>query len=125
MIQDNFSDADWRTNLAEFPVPISVENDPLLSKTLSLILEGKRIPRELGVELHRDAPLPGLASLADSIKMSRFGKNIFSMKISMLIRLMYAYLHVDSVRLEGALEATMLTHYRPRNSYLELVRFQI
>ena len=77
MIQDNFSDADWRTNLAEFPVPISVENDPLLSKTLSLIVEGKRIPRELGVELHREAPLPGLASLADSIKMSRFGKNIF------------------------------------------------
>ena len=77
MVQDDFSDIGWRQKLADFDVPISVENDPLLSETLSMILEGKRIPNELGVELYRESSLPALASLADSIKLSRFGKNIF------------------------------------------------
>ncbi len=67
----------WRENLSNFEVPFSVRNDDLLSLTLSKIIKGERIPKELGVEIHRKSTLPGISALADSIKRSRFGDMIF------------------------------------------------
>ena len=71
------SERNWREELSRMPIPISVKNNVLLSKTLqSLIIDG-RVSCELGEELHNNAPLPGLTALAMMIKKSRFGDSVF------------------------------------------------
>ena len=67
----------WRKNLSNYEVPFSVRNDDLLSITLSKIIKGERISKDLGAEIHRESSLPGISALADSIKRSRFGDMIF------------------------------------------------
>ena len=70
-------DSDWRFNLANLEVPIAVRSDPLLAKALSMTLEGRRIPKHMGAKLFREADSLGLRSLANLIKLSRFGNHIF------------------------------------------------
>ena len=71
------SERNWREELSRMPIPISLKNNVLLSKTLqSLIIDG-RVSCELGEELHNNAPLPGLTALAMMIKKSRFGDSVF------------------------------------------------
>ena len=71
------SERNWREELSRMPIPISVKNNVLLSKTLqSLIIDG-RVSCELGEELHNNAQLPGLTALAMMIKKSRFGDSVF------------------------------------------------
>ena len=70
-------DSDWRSNLSNLEVPISVEKDPLLVKALSLTIEGRRISKDMGAKLFREADSQGLSSLANLIKVSRFGNYVF------------------------------------------------
>ncbi|MBI87411.1 MAG: aminofutalosine synthase MqnE [Euryarchaeota archaeon] len=77
MMQQFESNPVWREILSNSEVPFSIKNDELLSIALSMITEGERIPKNLGAEIHMKSPLPGISALADSIKRSRFGKNVF------------------------------------------------
>ena len=71
------SERNWREELSRMSIPISVKNDVLLSKTLHSLINDGRVSCELGEELHTNASLPGLTSLAMMIKKSRFGDSIF------------------------------------------------
>ena len=68
---------DWRADLSKIPIPISVKNDTLLSLSLETLIEGGRISKEVGSDLHRNSDLPGLTALASMIKQSRFGNQVF------------------------------------------------
>ena len=71
------SERNWRDELSRMSIPISVKNDVLLTKTLHSLINDGRVSCELGEELHTNASLPGLTSLAMMIKKSRFGDSIF------------------------------------------------
>ena len=71
------SERNWREELSRMPIPISVKNDVLLSKTLHSLINDGRVSCELGEELHTNASLPGLTALAMMIKKSRFGDSVF------------------------------------------------
>ena len=71
------SERNWREELSRMPIPISVKNDVLLTKTLHSLINDGRVSCELGEELHTNASLPGLTALAMMIKKSRFGDSIF------------------------------------------------
>tara|TARA_B100000029_G_scaffold515821_1_gene624864 strand:+ start:1862 stop:3061 length:1200 start_codon:yes stop_codon:yes gene_type:complete len=71
------TDPNWRENLSQMDVPLSVKNDVLLRDILELTIGGRRISTEHGVQLHRSSNLSGIAALADCIKRSRFGENVF------------------------------------------------
>ena len=68
---------DWRAELSKIPIPISVKNDSLLMISLETLANGGRISKNLGIDLHEDAALPGLTALALMIKQARFGKRVF------------------------------------------------
>jgi len=68
---------DWRAELSKIPIPISVKNDPLLMISLETLTKGGRITKDLGIDLHENAELPGLTALARMIKQSRFGNRVF------------------------------------------------
>ena len=76
LIQSNVG-GDWRANLATIRIPLSVKNDPLLSHTLETLVDGGRIAKDIGSDLHRNSDLPGLTALARMIKQSRFGDHVF------------------------------------------------
>jgi len=63
--------------MSEMQPPIAVIDDPLLRGTLEKLLDGRRVSNEEGEALFRHESLPGLASLADFIKRSRFGEQVF------------------------------------------------
>ena len=71
------SERNWREELSRMSIPISVNNDVLLTKTLHSLINDGRVSCELGEELHTNASLPGLTALAMMIKKSRFGDSIF------------------------------------------------
>ena len=71
------SERNWREELSRMPIPLSVKNDVLLSKTLQSLINDGRVSCELGEELHNHAALPGLTALAMMIKKSRFGDSVF------------------------------------------------
>ena len=71
------SERNWREELSRMSIPISVKNDVLLTRTLHSLINDGRVSCELGEELHTNASLPGLTSLAMMIKKSRFGNSIF------------------------------------------------
>ena len=71
------SERNWRDELSRMPIPLSVKNDVLLSKSLQSLINDGRVSCELGEELHNDALLPGLTALANMIKKSRFGDSVF------------------------------------------------
>ena len=77
MLIQSISGEDWRTVLSNLPVPLSVKNDPLLSQTLETLIEGGRVAKDIGSDLHRNCDLPGLTALARMIKQSRFGNRVF------------------------------------------------
>ena len=71
------SELNWREELSRMTIPISVNNDILLTKTLQCLINDGRVSCKLGEELHTKAPLPGLTALAMMIKRSRFGDSVF------------------------------------------------
>ena len=68
---------DWRAELSNTPIPISVKNDSLLMISLETLTNGGRISKNLGNDLHEKVSLPGLTALAHMIKQARFGKQVF------------------------------------------------
>jgi len=58
-------------------IPLSVKNDPLLSRALENLIDGGRISKEDGSDLYRNTELPGLTALARMIKQSRYGNYVF------------------------------------------------
>ena len=70
-------DLNWQVRLSQMPVPLSIENNPILLRALnSLIVEG-RIETNLGLELYSVSNLNSLFTLANMVKHSRFENQIF------------------------------------------------
>ena len=69
--------ADWRAVLSDLPIPLSVKNDPLLLHSLETLIQEGRVGKDIGSDLHRNSELPGLTALAQMIKQSRFGGQVF------------------------------------------------
>ena len=57
--------------------PIAVRRDSILSRTLKEVIEGHRITAEEGMALHNHNSFAGLCALADMIKRSRYGNQVF------------------------------------------------
>ena len=72
-----FYDVDWRSELASMRVPLAVKNEPVLMETLQMLINGDRINSDFGSRLFNETSLTGVSSLADMIKRSRFGIDIF------------------------------------------------
>ena len=73
----SMSESDWRAKLSTMAIPLSIRNDSLLSNALANIIEGGRISKTMGADLHRHPSLPSLTALASMIKQSRFGNLVF------------------------------------------------
>ena len=58
-------------------IPISIKNDKFLLSCLNKIISGERINLSEGLKLYNTKSLPALSALANLIKKSRFGNNIF------------------------------------------------
>ena len=71
------SHPEWRGSLSKTSVPLSVKYDDFLSHVLDSIIDGHRVNRELGAQLHHHGNLTGISALADMIKRARFGGNVF------------------------------------------------
>ena len=67
----------WLSKLSSMVPPASVERDEFLAGTLSKIIQGRHISIEDGISLHNHNSLPGLCALADMIKRSRFGDQVY------------------------------------------------
>ena len=69
--------SDWRKVLKTLPLPLSVENDPLLAECLNSIISGGYVDVEKGLQLFESSNLSGISALADLIKKSRFGNHVY------------------------------------------------
>ena len=67
----------WRDRLKHMEIPISIKNDKFLLFCLNKIISGERINLSEGLKLYNTKSLPALSALANLIKKSRFGNNIF------------------------------------------------
>jgi len=77
LITQQSTNSGWRSRLSEMEIPIAVERDSLLNRTLKRVIGGNRISAEEGVELHNHNSFPGLCALADMIKRSRYGEHVY------------------------------------------------
>ena len=68
---------DWISTMSGMEPPAAVMHDDLLKSTFANLLDSRRIQTEEGEALFHHASLSGLASLADFIKRSRFGNQVF------------------------------------------------
>jgi len=68
---------EWRNRLRKMEIPISVKNDEFLLHCLEIIKSGGRINLSDGLKLYNTTNLPALCSLANLVKRSRFGDNVF------------------------------------------------
>ena len=69
--------SDWRKALKNLPLPISVESDPLLFECFNSIISGEHVNVDEGVKLFESSNISGISALADLIKKSRFGNNVY------------------------------------------------
>ncbi|MDB4602561.1 CofH family radical SAM protein [Euryarchaeota archaeon] len=67
----------WRNTLKNLPLPLSVENDPLLLECFESITSGGYVDVEQGVKLFQSPNISGISALADLIKKSRFGNYVY------------------------------------------------
>jgi len=68
---------EWRSKLAKLPVPLAVSSDPLSMACLKSLIEEGRVSREQGISLFENPSLSSVSSLADMVKKSRYGNNVF------------------------------------------------
>ena len=68
---------EWRSELAKLPVPLAVSSDPISMACLKSLIEKGRVSREQGISLFENPSLSSVTSLADMVKKSRYGKNVF------------------------------------------------
>lgn len=71
------SNSNWRTRLAEMPVPECISSDPILNSCLNTLAGGGRIFSDIGMILMEHESLSALCSLADMIKRSRHDNHVF------------------------------------------------
>ena len=70
-------DFNWQVRLSQMPVPLSIENNPILLRALNSLIEEGRIEPNLGLELYSVSNLNSLFTLANMVKQSRFENQIF------------------------------------------------
>tara|TARA_Y100001970_G_scaffold293962_1_gene445118 strand:+ start:14398 stop:15609 length:1212 start_codon:yes stop_codon:yes gene_type:complete len=68
---------DWREKLSKMTVPLPVSSDPLAMSCLKSLIENGRVSREQGIRLFENPSLSSVTSLANMVKKSRYGNNIF------------------------------------------------
>lgn len=68
---------EWRSELAKLPVPLAVSSDPISMACLKSLIENGRVSREQGISLFENPSLSSVTSLADMVKKSRYGNNVF------------------------------------------------
>tara|TARA_B100000214_G_scaffold213153_1_gene154829 strand:- start:925 stop:2127 length:1203 start_codon:yes stop_codon:yes gene_type:complete len=70
-------DLNWQVRLSQMPIPLSIENNPILLRALNTLIEEGRIEPNLGLELYSISNLNSLFTLANMVKKSRFENQIF------------------------------------------------
>ena len=70
-------DLNWQVRLSQMPIPLSIENNPILLRALNTLIEEGRIEPNLGIELYSISNLNSLFTLANMVKKSRFENQIF------------------------------------------------
>ena len=70
-------DLNWQVRLSQMPIPLSIENNPILLRALNTLIEEGRIETNLGIELYSISNLNSLFTLANMVKKSRFENQIF------------------------------------------------
>ena len=70
-------DLNWQVRLSQMPIPLSIENNPVLLRALNTLIEEGRIEPNLGLELYSISNLNSLFTLANMVKKSRFENQIF------------------------------------------------
>ena len=70
-------DLNWQVRLSQMPLPLSIENNPILLRALNSLIEQGRIEANLGLELYSVSNLNSLFTLANMVKQSRFENQIF------------------------------------------------
>ena len=71
------SDSEWRRRLGEMEIPESISSNELLNRCLGILVRGGRVSEDDGMRLMEENSLSALSSLADIIKRSRYGDDVF------------------------------------------------
>ena len=71
------SDSEWRRRLGEMHIPECISSNVVLNRCLDVLVQGGRVSEDDGMRLMRVNSLSALSSLADIIKRSRYGDDVF------------------------------------------------
>jgi len=71
------SDSEWRRRLGEMEIPECISSNEVLNRCLGILVQGGRVSEDDGMRLMRENSLSALSSLADIIKHSRYGDDVF------------------------------------------------
>ena len=71
------SDSEWRRRLGEMQIPECISSNEVLNRCLDVLVQGGRVSEDDGMRLMRVNSLSALSSLADIIKHSRYGDDVF------------------------------------------------
>ena len=71
------SDSEWRRRLGEMEIPECISSNEVLNRCLDVLVQGGRVSEDDGMRLMRVNSLSALSSLADIIKHSRYGDDVF------------------------------------------------
>ena len=71
------SDSEWRRRLGEMEIPECISSNEVLNRCLGILVQGGRVSEYDGMRLMRENSLSALSSLADIIKHSRYGDDVF------------------------------------------------
>ena len=71
------SDSEWRRRLGEMEIPECISSNEVLNRCLGILVQGGRVSEDDGMSLMRENSLSALSSLADIIKHSRYGDDVF------------------------------------------------
>ena len=68
---------EWRRRLGEMEIPESISSNEVLNRCLGILVRGGRVSEDDGMGLMQENSLSALSSLADMIKRSRYGDDVF------------------------------------------------
>ncbi len=71
------SHSDWRRRLGEMEVPESISSNEVLNRCLAILVRGGSVSEDDGMMLMQENSLSALSSLADMIKRSHYGDDVF------------------------------------------------
>ena len=69
--------SDWRRRLGEMEVPESISSNDVLNRCLGILVRGGRVSEDDGMRLMQENSLSALSSLADMIKRSHHGNDVY------------------------------------------------